>query len=192
MDIFPSKPAYPVTKEALWRTLRSDTVSGISRRRATWLRPLHRFTIHLPALSREEAHDLYSFYMSQLGGFRAFKFQFIKEGTWEGMSMRLISGQEWQIQITYGSSYDNPVTVDQKLLIPGTVTIYDDGVVLDPSHYSLDCDEGKVTFASGYPTGTPTCDYKRYYKVVFRDDNLTKELFMNTFWKTDLVLVEVD
>ena len=200
MDVWPSspKPWFSITKEIDWRTLRSQTVSGISRRRATWLRPLHRFSVHLGALSerdgKAEATKLYNFYMAQLGGYRAFKFQFPGEGTWEGQPTRKLSDDGttavFQAQVKYGGDYENPVVVDQKLLVPGTINVYIDGALQDPSSYTLDEDEGTITMSS--TTGTVTADYQRYYKCVFRDDTMSLELFQWKLWRTGVVLQEVD
>ena len=199
MDLWPAdvKPWYSITKEVLWRTLKSETESGILRRRAMWLRPLHRFTIQFGALSerdgKSEASKLYNFYMAQLGGYKTFKFPFPQEGPWESQPTRKLSDDGitavYQAQVKYGGDYSNPVTVDQKLLVPGTVNVYIDGTLQDPSSYTLDEEEGTITMSS--TSGTVTVDYERYYKVVFQDDNLSLELFTYKLFKTGLTLLEV-
>ena len=190
MDVFPLIPGLEITKEPFVQVIRSTTDSGVSRRRIQWQRPLHRFTISLPGLRKADMETLYNFWFAQRGGLRPFKFQFPRESAFTGQPTRLVSSGVYQAQVRYGADYAKPWTVDQKLLIPGTVNVYIDGVLQDPSTYTLDEDEGTITMD---PTeGTVTVDFKRYYKCVFSTDSIPLRQTLLDFFKVEqIVLLEV-
>lgn len=192
--VFPELPglAWSVTKAPIFQTRIQRAVSGRELRALDYPYPLWQFTLAFaflrddPAAGLDELRTLLGFYLTCQGAYGTFLFedpsdhQIIGQYIGTGDSSR----SSFQLQRTMGTALSDGGFAEP-ILAPNVVNaIYFDGIVQNPSSYSIVPDSGLVTFAAPPATGLVlTVDFSYWFRCRFVDDSYDFENFMHRLWQ---------
>jgi uncharacterized protein (TIGR02217 family) len=192
--IFPALPglAWSVTKTPTFQTRIQRAVSGRELRALDYPYPLWQFTLIFdflrdnPAAGYDELRALMGFVMLCQGAFGTFLFQ--------DPSDNRVSGQQigtgdtlkkvFQLQRTMGKTLPGGGFLEP-IVAPNVVdAVYFNGIVQEPTGYSVDPMTGLVTFDIAPGSGLIiTADYSYYFRCRFVDDSYAFENFMFQLWQ---------
>lgn len=188
LPTFPVLPgiAYPVTRTALWSTLKQPASSGRETRIGLWSYPRWRYELTFEFLRADSAHlewqALLGFYNSIGGGAGTFQFNDPADGTASGQVFGTGDGTTTTFQLarTLGS-YTEPVFAPvgtPTITVAATVTT---AFTVGPT--------GTITFTSPPAAGASLVWSGAYnWLCRFDDDTLESQQFMNTFWSAQKVV----
>jgi uncharacterized protein (TIGR02217 family) len=192
--IFPILPglAWSVTKAPIFQTRIQRAVSGRELRALDYPYPLWQFTLVFsflrdnPEAGFDELRTLLGFYLLSNGAYGSFLFQdpsdFQTTGQYLGTGNS--SASVYQLQRSMGTDLPGGGFVEP-ITAPQTVgAIYFDGVIQNPSTYTVDLDTGLVSFAMPPPTDVViTADFSYWFRCRFVDDRYDFENFMYRLWQ---------
>jgi len=192
--IFPALPglAWSVTKSPTFQTRIQRAVSGRELRALDYPYPLWQFTLVFdflrdnPAAGHDELRTLMGFFMLCQGAFGTFLFQDPSDDQVTGQqigtgdTLRTV----FQLQRTMGKTLPGGGFVEP-MVAPNVVNaVYLNGIVQDPTGYSVDAMTGLVTFNIAPASGLIiTADYSYYFRCRFIDDSYAFENFMFQLWQ---------
>jgi len=192
--IFPALPglAWSVTKSPTFQTRIQRAVSGRELRALDYPYPLWQFTLVFdflrdnPAAGHDELRTLMGFFMLCQGAFGTFLFQDPSDDQVTGQqigtgdTLRTV----FQLQRTMGKTLPGGGFVEP-MVAPNVVNaVYLNGIVQDPTGYSVDAMTGLVTFNIAPGNGLIiTADYSYYFRCRFIDDSYAFENFMFQLWQ---------
>jgi len=192
--VFPALPglAWSVTKSPMFQTRIQRAVSGRELRALDYPYPLWQFTLVFdflrdnPAAGHDELRTLMGFFMLCQGAFGTFLFQDPSDDQVTGQqigtgdTLRTV----FQLQRTMGKTLPGGGFVEP-MVAPNVVNaVYLNGIVQDPTGYSVDAMTGLVTFNIAPGNGLIiTADYSYYFRCRFIDDSYAFENFMFQLWQ---------
>jgi uncharacterized protein (TIGR02217 family) len=194
--IFPTLPglAWSVTKAPRFATRIQRAVSGRELRILDQPFPIWTWTLSYTLLrdkwdsrgagglgaGHDELRTLAGFFLQQQGALVPFLFDDPSDDQVAGGVIGAGNSSAAVFQLVrHMAGFAEPITA------PDTVTaIYLDGVVQNPSGYSVDPASGLVTFATPPPAGQSiTADFTYRFRVRFADDTAEFENFMYQLWQ---------
>ncbi|MEN6472863.1 MAG: DUF2460 domain-containing protein [Syntrophaceae bacterium] len=175
--IFPSLPGlkWDQSKIPLFKTRIQTAVSGREVRLSLNQYPRYQFNLSFELLRDDIANDeleaLLGFYLARHGAWDSFLYIDPSDHIAVGQTLSPVTGSTtvYQLSRAYGG-FSEPIL---NIQAPGSPTpvlnIYDNGVLVNPSNYSLEqYDAGTIEFI-GAPTGPVTADFSYYYRVRFEE-----------------------
>ncbi|MGH7044929.1 MAG: DUF2460 domain-containing protein [Stellaceae bacterium] len=192
--VFPSLPglAWSVTKTPTFQTRIQRAVSGRELRALDYPYPLWQFTLVFaflrdnPAAGFDELRTLLGFFLSCQGAYGTFLFQDPSDDQVTGQYLGTgnSSTAVFQLQRTVGTALSNGGFAEP-IVAPNVVSaVYWNGIVQDPSTYSVDPNTGLLTFAVPPPTGVVIdADFSYWFRCRFVDDSYDFENFMDRLWQ---------
>lgn len=185
----------PIGSGSGWATNINTGYSGFEQRNKAWSLPRGKWQISTitPAAfsgSEQEYADLLrAFHMVVSGRFDAFRFRDPADCKFTAEAIGVGDGSTlgpYQLIKTYALASRSvvrtivkPITsavVDyQNNALQDTVTLYDNGTPIDPTHFSIDATTGKVTFAGGHAVANThiiTATGEFHFPVRFDSDDL--------------------
>lgn len=182
----------PYEEDIRYLTIVSEGESGIEQRYQKWLRPKRTFRVKLDARQATESDQIWRFYTRRKGSYDTFMFQNPNENPVTAETIG--SGDGVKTVFYLGQSVD--FATGDLIAVSGsealTRSVGGSGDFLPFSSYTIDSGVGTVTTNSVLPSGDVLrANYRFYYRVRFKDDNLTREAFTGELWRFGLDLTEV-
>lgn len=147
--------------------------SGKERRNADWSKARGKWDIGYGIQSRADMEEVISFFYQRLGSAHGFRFKDWLDfsGTQETLGIGNGVTTAFQVIKTYGTTYAYIREIN--LLVSGTLSVYKDGVLVDPVNYSVSA-SGLITFlvAPGN-TVEVTATFEFDIRARFDTDDLT-------------------
>jgi len=192
--IFPALPGltWSVTKTPIFQTRIQRAVSGRELRALDYPYPLWQFALVYDFLRDDQAagydelRTLLGFFMLCQGAFGTFLFR--DPSDWQVTGQQIGIGDAsrtgFQLQRSMGVALTGGGFIEP-VVAPNVVrAIYLNGIVQDPSTYSIDAATGLVTFGSPPSSGLIiTVDFTYYFRCRFVDDKYDFENFMYQLWQ---------
>ena len=192
--IFPALPGltWSVTKTPIFQTRIQRAVSDRELRAIDYPYPLWQFALVYDFLRDDQAagydelRTLLGFFMLCRGAFGTFLFR--DPSDWQVTGQQIGIGDAsrtgFQLQRSMGVALTGGGFIEP-VVAPNVVrAIYLNGIVQDPSTYSIDAATGLVTFGSPPSSGLIiTVDFTYYFRCRFVDDKYDFENFMYQLWQ---------
>lgn len=195
-EIFNFQVDSPYEEEIKFLTVISESESGREQRYQKWLKPKRTFRMQLRArslLGQAESNQIWRFYMRHKGAFDSFYFENPTEnpvtaetvGSGDGIKTVFYLGNK--VSLNTGDAILVPNSLTLKRSIGGT------GDYLSFAAYTINNDFGKITTNSALPSGDVlrADPYEFFYRVRFKEDNLTRETMVASLSTFGLELEEV-
>lgn len=192
--IFPALPGltWSVTKTPIFQTRIQRATSGRELRALDYPYPLWQFALIYdflrdnPESGYDELRTLLGFFMLCRGAFGTFLFRDPSDCQVAGQPLGIgnASTTTFQLQRSMGTTLPGGGFFEP-ILAPDVVrAIYCNGIIQDPSTYSVDPTTGLVTFDIAPGVGLIiTCDFTYYFRCRFVDDKYDFENFMHRLWQ---------
>ncbi len=192
--IFPGLPglAWSVTKTPTFQTRIQRAASGRELRALDYPYPLWQFALVYdflrddPTAGYDELRTLVGFFLLCQGAFGTFLFQDPSDCRVTGQQIGIgnASTSVFQLQRTMGTTLPGGGFFEP-IVAPNVVrAIYLNGIVQNPSAYSVDPDNGLVTFNMAPGSGLiVSADFTYYFRCRFIDDKYDFENFMYRLWQ---------
>src|SRR5579884_1079723 len=191
---FPNLPglAWSVIKEPAFKTRIQKSVSGRERRANDQPLPIWTWTLTYDFLrdniagGYNELRTLMAFHAQQQGAYTGFLYADPTDNAVLGSDLGTGNASQTQYQLVRnlapslpGGGYNEPIVA------PNLVSaIYLNGVVQSSSSYSVNSNNGIVTFTTAPGSGVVvTADFSYFFRVRFTDDTASFENFMFQLWK---------
>lgn len=197
-EVFSFQLDSPFHEDMQFLTVVSESEGGKEQRYQKWQKPRRTFTLQLrarsinPALSQQEADQIWRFYMRHKGAFDSFLFQNPNEnpvtaetvGSGDGAKSVFYLGNS--VYIATGDLIVTPGSAALQRSIGAT------GDFLSFSAYSIAENLGQITTNAVLPSGDILrANYNFRYRVRFKDDNLTRDTMVANLCDFGLDLQEV-
>lgn len=198
-EVFNFQVESPYEEDIRFQTIISESEGGKEQRYQKWLKPRRTFRIQLRArpnnpyaTSPGEADDLWRFYIRHKGAYDSFLFQNPTEnpvtaetvGSGDGSKSVFYVGNK--VSIGTGDVVLVPNSLAMKRSVRGT------GDYLTFSAFTTEESLGQITTTVPLPSGDVLrADYTFYYRVRFREDQLTRETFVTKLCNFGVELEEV-
>jgi uncharacterized protein (TIGR02217 family) len=140
-----------------------------------------------PGAGYDELRRLAGFFLQQQGAFQPFLFDDPTDDAITGQVLGSgnASASAFQLVRTMGN-FAEPVTAPNAV-----AAIYLDGIRQDAATYSVNAENGVVTFATPPPSGqVVTADFTYWFRVRFADDTAEFENFMYQLWQLKQVKLQ--
>jgi uncharacterized protein (TIGR02217 family) len=192
--VFPTLPGltWNVTKAPIFQTRIQRAVSGRELRALDYPNPLWQFTLAFaflrdnPAAGYDELRTLLGFFMLCQGAYGTFLFDDPTDDQVTGQAIGTGNASQTAFQLvrTIGNSLPGG-GFSEPIVAPNAVSaVYFNGVVQNPSSYSVDVNTGLVTFTTAPGTGVAiTADFTYYFRCRFAEDSYDFENFMHQLWQ---------
>jgi phage-related protein len=201
-EIFPMEPQYSEEETVEFKTLVSEFESGREQRRAKWgTNSRRRFRINFEVLEKSDADILYNFYIARQGSYD--NFYFVNKFDGFTSQTAFVVGYT-ESQLIEGTFSACPLRPTYLTISTGPDTANLTALCTDDGAGSLVTPVGVTLGTVVYDTGTysflipeiSTNSYvwethKRYRRVRFSEDALTREHFAYMLFRVGLELVEV-
>jgi uncharacterized protein (TIGR02217 family) len=173
---FPSCPSLGYTSRPRYENVKIRKASGALDRFRLWDYPLHDFICTVGPRAEGEISRLLEFYHALGGDYSGFRFKdyadfkscYTDETPGDDQPLELITGDSYQMVKEYVAGTRTQSRFIRKPRAE-TITIYDDGVLVNPSGYTLDASTGVVTFTSP-PSGPVTWGGEFDVPVMFQGE----------------------
>lgn len=174
METFDFVECYPVDTEHQWKTLRYESRSGVVQKHKLWSKRKSIFRIEHKHLSDTQVGQLFSFFDRHYGSYGEFYY-------WEQIYFEKLGAGDGGAVLF--STLRNPVD---------SVKIYLDEVIQSVDDYTLDADNGRITFNTA-PTMAKIVEgtYKGRLIAEFLDDKMSYSEFTVRLFSGNLTIVEV-
>lgn len=182
----------PYEEEIEYKTLVSESEAGKEQRYQKWQRPRRTFRIRLDARTASQGDQIWRFYTRHKGAFDTFLFQNPNENP---VSAEVIGSGDGATSVFYlGRSVD--ISTGDCILTPGsasfTRSVGGTGDFLTFGAYSIDEPIGQITTNAVLPSGDVLkSNYNFRYRVRFREDILSREIFVPNLYRFGVEIVEV-
>lgn len=182
----------PYEEEIQFVTLISESEGGAEQRYQKWQKPKRVFRLKLDARYQTEADQIWRFYTARKGSFDSFLFQNPSQnpvtaeqfGSGDGLTSNFYLGSS--VDMATGDLIVTPGSAVVKRSIGGT------GDFLAFSAYAINESIGKITPNSLLPSGDVLkADYNFRFRVRFKDDNMTREIFAVNLYRFGVDLIQV-
>lgn len=182
----------PYEEEIQYLTIISESESGKEQRFQKWLRPRRTFRIKLEARQATETDQIWRFYTRHKGPYDTFLFQNPNENP--VTAERFGSGDGVKSVFYLGTSVD--MSTGDLILTPASLTVQRStggtGDFLSFSAYTADEPIGQLTTNVSLPSGDVLrANYNFRYRVRFKENMLSREIFAASLWRFGLELIEV-
>jgi uncharacterized protein (TIGR02217 family) len=194
LNQFPVLPglAWSVTKQPAFKTRIQKSVSGRERRALDQPLPIWTWTLTYDFLrdniagGYNELRALMAFHAQQQGAYTGFLYTDPTDNAVTGSNLGTGNASQaaWQLVRNLdpslpGGGYAEP------MVAPNIVgAVYLNGVVQSPSSYSVNSNNGILTFTTPPGAGVVvTADFSYYFRVRFTDDAASFENFMYQLWR---------
>ena len=192
-EIFNFDVDSPFEEDVRFLTIISEGEGGAEQRYQKWLKPRRTFRIKLEARNESETDDLWRMYIRHKGSFDTFLFQNPNENP---VINEIIGSGDGATSVFY---FGNSVSLGtgDSILVPDSETIKRSiggtGDFLSFTAYTNEDSFGQITTNTVLPSGDVlrADSYRFYYRVRFREDQLTREAFTANLWRVGLELEEV-
>lgn len=191
-EVFNFQVDSPFEEDIRFLTVVSESESGVEQRYQKWLRPRRTFRIKLDARAVTEADNVWRMYIRHKGAYDSFLFANPNEspvtaetvGSGDGVKSVFYLGSKVSL-----STGDAIIVANSQAV---TRSIGGTGDYLSFTAYAIDNGIGQITTNSVLPSGDVLrANYEFYYRVRFRDDQLTREAFTANLWRYGLELEEI-
>lgn len=191
-QVFAFELDVPYEEEIQYVTLISESEGGAEQRYQKWQKPKRVFRLKLDARYQTEADQIWRFYTARKGSFDTFLFQNPTENP--VTAERFGSGDGTQTIFYLGGAVD--MATGDLIVTPGsavvTRSIGSTGDYLAFSAYTINENIGKITTNVSLPSGDVLrANYNFRYRVRFKDDNLTREIFAVNLYRFGVDLIQV-
>jgi uncharacterized protein (TIGR02217 family) len=192
--IFPALPglAWSVTKTPTFQTRIQRAASGRELRALDYPYPLWQFALVYdflrddPAAGFDELRTLVGFFLLCQGAFGTFLFRDPSDCQAAGQQIGVANASTtvFQLQRTMGAKLPGGGFFEP-IVAPNVVSaVYLNGVVQDPSAYSVDPESGMVAFNTAPGSELiVSADFTYYFRCRFVDDKYDFENFMDRLWQ---------
>ena len=191
-EVFDKTPDSPFEEQLDYLTVVSESESGREQRYQKWLKPRRTFRLKLDARQASETKDIWDFYQRRKGSFDTFLFKNPNEnpvtsetvGSGDGVKSVFYLGGT--VGIGTGDVNVEPSSLTLTRAVGGT------GEYLAFTAYTIDEPIGQITTNAVLPSGDVlrATSYKFRYRVRFKNDSLTREIFAAELWRYGIEFVE--
>ncbi len=183
LPIFPTLPGitWPITRSALWSTIRQESISGLETRLQQWSYPRYKYQMPLEVLRAaaawQEMQALEAFFNSVGGSAQVFYYSDPGDNAVTAQGIGLGNGSTTAFQLVRSlGGFTVPV------FAPAAASIYVAGV-LQGTGVSVNSATGQVTFTAAPAAGAPlTWTGTFYWPCRFDDDQIDFDEFMFQLW----------
>jgi uncharacterized protein (TIGR02217 family) len=196
---FPPRLSYGFRAMPAWDTTINETTAGYETRNANRDAPRRRWEGAKELLPKEDWIALRNFFLCDevRGAWGSFRFKDYTDFESDGAQvLGTGDGAETEFQLVKTYEVDPPATAHVLTItkpVEGSVTVYLDGVEVDPADYTLDTTTGVITFDVAPGNGVEvTAEFEFDFCARLESDELIAEI--NVYERFDLrnlVLVEV-
>jgi len=191
-EIFNFTIDIPFEEEIEYKTIVSESEAGKEQRYQKWQKPRRTFRIRLEARNNAAADQIWRFYTRHKGSFDSFLFQNPNEnpvtaeifGSGDGAASVFYMGRS--VDIGTGDCIVTPGSASFTRSIGGT------GDFLSFTAYTIVENFGQITTNAVLPSGDVLrSNYNFRYRVRFKEDQLSREIFVPNLYRMGVELLEV-
>ncbi|MCE2926464.1 MAG: DUF2460 domain-containing protein [Rickettsiales bacterium] len=170
------------------------TQGGYEQRNINWSQARARYNVAHGVKTQAQLDELIAFFRARKGRADGFRFKDWTDYRVTGQSLGSGNGTKTQFQLV--KSYISGSVTESRTInkpVAGTVVVYLNGVVQNPSTYSLNTTTGMITFNTAPANGVAVmADFEFDVPVRFDTDRLsaTIDTYASHSW-SDIPLVEV-
>jgi len=191
-EVFNFELDSPWEEQIDFLTLVSESEAGKEQRYQKWLKPRRTWRLKLSSRNATQMSQIWRFYVARKGSYDTFLFQNPNESP--VTAERFGSGDGVKSVFYLGPSVDigsgDLILVDNSEAI--TRSVGGTGDFLSFSTYTMEDSFGQLTTNAPLPSGDVLrANYSFYYRVRFKDDNLSREAFAYQLWNAGVDLLEV-
>lgn len=162
------------------------SASGRRRTVNMWSSPVWKFNVSYDAIRSKatlpELQQLYAFFGSACGQYATWKFYDPYDNTVTGQPFGTGDGVTVQFQLIRSFIYEGYTWTEPVYALYGNPSIYIDGILSDPSTYTLD-DYGQITFASAISSGAIVSWSGQFcFLCAFTDNGLKPAQLVQNIW----------
>lgn len=191
-EVFNFQPDSPFSEEIEWLTVVSESEGGKEQRYQKWVKPKRTFRLHLSSRQLTETTNLWRMYQRMKGSFDTFLFQNPNENP---VTAEVVGSGDGQKSVFYlGNNVD--VGSGDLISVPGSDTftrsVGGTGDFLAFSAYTITTSVGQITTNAVLPSGDVLkATYNFYYRVRFKEQSMSRDLFTANLWSIGVDLLEV-